>query len=372
MMTRAKRIMLQSQRMTIFHTASKVVLFLMLASSSTLMAGESLQPGFYYHDPESASLKLLNAQSGAVCSNGAGQDSVCEKAIKVTITGNETCDGATDQQYPCTRFGYEFDYTGASPGTAMTCEVSQLDPMGRKRTSQVQHDLPDASGHVFFSTFRTYAPVDKRLIFSEVHECGYDNQLLATIEFIIYYEPGSAPDSDGSDRAKFDEVPNACNAPWLPTDTAAGLLAAEARPSAANEHIPILTSQCLYSGRGTSARGTGMVFKFMLSDMFNVDKLEPLQLRFNASFATGGGDLKEVLEDLGDTAFVFDEDGRTTLLVITGFAGRDDFAGRPTELMADYYLDRPEMSHDARLSMLVALARDHLQKLARYAQQPQD
>lgn len=365
-------VMPQSFRSMKRQTLCLAALLLTHVLSAPVFAGESLQPGFYYHDPETTALKVLNASSGAVCGGEGEAGRVCEKAIKVTITGNETCDYSPNQQYPCTRFGYEFDYTGATPNTAITCDVSRLDPMGRKTSGQVQHELSDSSGHIFYSTFRTYAPVDERMIFSELHECGYEGQLLATIEYIIYYEPGTTADDGGEDRPGFYEVPNACEAPWLPEDVAAGLLGAEARPSAANAHLPILSSQCLYSSRGTSARGTGMVFKFMLSDMFNVDKVPMMQLRFNASFATGGGNLKEVREELGDMAFVFDENGRTTLLVITGFGGRDDFAGRSTELMADYYLDRPEMSHDARLRLLLALAHEHLQELQDYGRQAQD
>lgn len=347
-----------------------VVCLLALLQPSQALAGESLQLGVYYHDPDDTALKLKNVKSGLVCSEDGEPRQVCEKAIKIYITGDETCDWSPDTEYPCTRFGFEFDYEGATPGSTIDCEIQRRDPMGRRTSGTRRHELESASGHIFYPTFRTYAPVEERSILSEVHECSYEGQRLASIEYIIYYEPELSSTEDGkasADRPAFYEVPVACDTPFFPAGVAAGLLAAPAKPSAANEHVPVLSSQCYYSGRGVSGRQTGMVFKFMLSDMFNVDKVPMVQLRFNATFANGGAELKEVRKDVGDMAFVFEKGERTTLMVITGFAGRDDFAGRPTELIATYYLDRPTISAAARLDMLLPLAHEHLLELARRA-----
>jgi hypothetical protein len=286
--------------------------------------------------------------------------SVCDKAIKIYITGKETCDWSPGTRYPCTRFGYEFGYEGAKPGTTIQCEVKKTDPMGRSETQQYAHKLDRPEGRVFHSTFRTYAPVDERIILSEVHNCSYESEMLATIEYIIYYEPGA---DDTADRPAYFEVPSACDAPYFPDAVAAGVLNSEAKRSAASEHVPMLSSQCLYSSRGTTPRSTGLVFKFMLSDMFNVAKVPGMQLRFNATFAAGGADLKEEMDGLGDKAFVFEKGGRTTLFVITGVGGRDDFAGRPTELIATYYLDWPELEADTRLAKLLPLAHEHVRLL---------
>ena len=123
---------------------------------------------------------------------------------------------------------------------------------------------------------------------SEVHKCSYQGQQLASIEYIIYYEPEGASREDDQtlvDRPAFYEVPVVCDAPYFPEGVAARLLAAPASPSPANEHVPVLSSQCYYSGRGVPGRQTGMVFKFMLSELFNVDQVPMAQLRFNAAFA---------------------------------------------------------------------------------------
>ena len=325
-------------------------------------AGTSVQPGFYYHEPDSTGLRLSRIRSGALCT--AGQDSVCDADTKVVITGQETCEYSPGTNYPCTRFGYEFDYSGAAPGSTINCTVMRQDPMGRRSSKQYTHQLGAAAGQIFYPTYRTYGPVEKRSIFSEVHECTYRGERLATIEYIIYYEPEPTPaQDDGAKRAKqlFPETPNACSAPYLTADKARGLLGDQrVKPSAANEHVPQLQSQCIYSAKQGPARQVGYVYKFMLSDMFNVDKLAPQQVQFNATFATGGAELKETRNELGDRAFVFLKGDRTTLLVITGIRGPQDFAGRDREFIANYYLDHPGLTHEQRAGMLIDVAEQDL------------
>lgn len=123
-----------------------------------------------------------------------------------------------------------------------------------------------------------------------MHECAYEGKAVATIEFIIYYEPGiGGADGVGSGHGTgggsgivggsgggqanryFAEVPNACSSPYLTEDTARGLLrSAQVRQHTSSEHIPNLQSQCIY--RGSSGQ-VGFLFKFMLAGMFDVDQL---------------------------------------------------------------------------------------------------
>ena len=356
---RAPRVATRGGRL---HGAAGVLLVSFLFPVSSY-AGESLQPGFYYHDP--GNLRLSDARSGAVCSEDGTPQDVCEKAHKIVITGEETCDYPPDKRYPCTRFGYEFDYEGAAPGSTLDCVVKRTDPMGRRSSDDYTHRLDDAGGHIFFDSFRTYGPVDERLIFAEVHECAYRGELLTTIEFLIYYEPGTgmaAAGGAGDGDPYFPETPNACSDPYLTERTAAGLLNAPgARKHAASEHIPTFWSQCLYGATGGGRGSVGYVFKFMLSDMYDVDKVDRQQIIFNATFGQGNAPLKEVREDLGDLAFVFEEGNRTTLFVITGIRGPKDGAGRSTEFTANYYIEHPELGHEDRLGKLLDQARLHLE-----------
>ncbi len=329
-------------------------------------AGESIQPGFYYHDPAGTGLQLKAMRSGAVCSDEAGRAGVCETAIKIVITGEETCESSPGTVYPCTRFGYEFDYQGAAPGTAIACTVQRTGPMGRRSSQQYSHELSADSGSVFYPTYRTFAAVEKRTILSEVHECSYRDQRLSSIEYIIYYEPESSPapaDSEQPADQFFLELPNACASPYLTEAKAARLLGADrVKPSAANEHIPTFASQCIYSARSGPARQVGFNYKFMLSEMFDVDTVEMQQLQFNATFASGGTALKETLPDIGDLAFIFDERDRSSLLVITGIKGPRSFPDRPTEFIANYYIKHPELTPEQRQALLIEEALRDLQE----------
>lgn len=342
----------------------RLAVSVLLALPGAAAGGESLQPGFYYHDPAGVPLRVTSARSGGVCTEGGEPAAVCEPSHRVVIIGDETCDYPPDRRYPCTWFGYEFDYAGATPGTSLNCTVTRTDPRGRRTTDDYVHRLDAATGHVFRADFRTYAPVDERLIFSEVHDCAYQGQRLSTVEYLIYYEPGAgAGAGSGTADGYFPELPDACGAPYLTETVAMGMLnARQISSSAANEHIPTFWSQCIRSGRDVVGRQVGYVFKYMLSDMFDVDRVERRQLEFNATFAAGGARLTEVREELGDLAFVFDNNDRSTLMVITGFKGPNDGAGRSQEFVATYYLEYPELTHDQRTGVLMDEAQRHLQQ----------
>jgi hypothetical protein len=111
---------------------------------------------------------------------------------------------------------------------------------------------------------------------------------------------------------------------------------------------------------GVKSRRVGFVFKFMLWEMFDVASLDPKQLEFNVTFAVGGIPPRERRTDVGTMAFGFEKREETILLVITGFQGPSDGAGRPTALIATYSLSDPETAHDLRLAKLVDEARREL------------
>jgi hypothetical protein len=178
-----------------------------------------------------------------------------------------------------------------------------------------------------------------------------------------------APSLPGAEKSKapstitepvFPEIPNACG--YLSAELAANLVRARVRPGPANEHIPTFWSQCVYTGQGVIRRQVGFVFKFMLWDLFDVAGLAPEQLNFNATFVVGNIPPLEKRTDLGKVAFVYEKQGRTTLLVVTGFQGPPDGAKRPTEFVATYYLSDPDTPHDVRLAKLVEQARKHMEE----------
>lgn len=342
-----------------FDDACRLAVAVLCLQVSPALVAQPLQPGLFAH--ESASIRLDGARSGLVCADGTGNLAVCEPAHKVYITGEETCDWSPDQQYPCTRFGYEFQYSDAVPGTTLDCTRTLYSPASGEQKDSYTHAIDSASGRVFHATFRTYAPVGKRVILSEVHECVYGDAPVATIEFIIYYEPGPGGPAVGGEAAPyFAEVPSACSSPHLTEDMAKGLLRAEAvRQHVASEHIPSRQSQCVYRGASGHPGQVGYVLKFMLSDMFDVDRLSEQQIDFNATFANGGTAPEEIMQSPGRKAFVFRKGSRATLFVITGIKGAGSL-GSPSEFVAHYYIDHPDIDFASKQEALLEQARMHM------------
>ncbi len=332
-------------------------------------AGTAVQPGVFYFEPDGIDLQLENLRSGTLCLSSEDAEAVCDADVKVLVAGEDSCELTDGSRAPCTRFGYAFDYRGASPGNTIDCTAERRDPMGRGQSFQYRLPLPETSGRIFFPTFRPFRSVDSRLIFSEVHKCSYQGEMLVNMEYMLYYEPGTVVAQAGAGQTadpQFPEVPLACASPYLTEAKARGLLnVTEVKPSAANEHIPELQSQCIYSGASGQVGQVGYVYKFMLADMFDVDKLEPMQVEFNATFASGGAQLTETRNELGDRAFVFRKGDRTSLLVITGIRGSKGPTGRDREFIADYHLDHPELAHARRTDMLIELAEEDLETWSR-------
>ena len=324
-------------------------------------AGVAVQPGVYYHEPDGIALELSAIRSGEVCPEEDGDAGICSTGTQIVVTGRDSCQGNDGSEFPCTRYGYEFDYQGAEAGDTIDCNITRLDQYARESSLQYQRPLEANGGRIYLPMFRGYAPVEQRAILSEVHRCQYQGRQLVDFEYIIYYEPDTVPPAvAGTQPAEplFPELPNACGAPHLTEPKARGLLGAErVKPSVANEHLPELQSQCIYSAKDEPPRQLGFVYKFMLADMFDVDELDPLQLQFNATFASGGAELIQTLDDLGDRAFVFLKGDRTTLLVITGIRGPNGPDGRPTAFIANYYLDHPGLSQERRTDLLIEQAR---------------
>lgn len=194
-----------------------------------------------------------------------------------------------------------------------------------------------------------------------MHDCSYLGERVATIEFMISYEPNvGGPGSSDEAVQHFPEVPNACPGPYLTEQTAAGLLCSGTVTNhVASEHIPSLESQCIYDA-GSKPGHVGYVFKFMLSDMFDVEKVEEQQLDFNATFANGGAAPDKILLSPGERAYVFFKGDRATLFVITSIKGRKNVTGRSQEFVAQYYLEHSEMDEDAKLGALLIQAERHM------------
>lgn len=347
---------------------AKILAISWLLLAGTAHSGQTLQPGFYSHEPESVALRISSASSGMLCSDVGGDPAVCTVATKVLVTGQETCIGNDGAQYPCTRYGYRYDYSGAEPGGAIECRSTRRDPF-RSASMDYTLDLDADSGSVFVPSWVAYESVEQRTMLTEVHECTYQGEPLTTIEYIVTYEPSMNPTpvassgpAPGIHEPYFDEIPDSCMRPYLTEATAGRLMNAQRiQEGSANEHIVNLWSQCTYHSIGAPIKTVRFVFKFMLYELFDVDKLSTSQLRLNATFAASGNQPTQQIDDLGKVSFVFQVADSTILMVVTGIQGPPDGAGRPMEFIANYYLDDPEQSHATRLVELIEEAEEDLE-----------
>lgn len=345
-----------------------LALWLLNVVSPVALAGQSIQPGFYSHESTDINISISEARSGELCADPTGVDSVCSIATKLTVKGADTCLGDDGRPYPCTRYGYRYDFEGATPGTEIRCEATQNDGFN-KRQKEYSKSLDSDSGNVFQPEWIKYGPVERRTMLTEVHECSYLGAPLATIEYIITYEPSAnpAPRPSGGPNPAIDEpfigeVPRACL--YLTPDIASGWVRdAEIQDGgSANEHLPILRSHCQYTAIHAAERDARLELRYQLYDLYNVEKLSRAELVLHATFAGGGYQPQDVLDNLGKISFVYDmERDVTVLMVITGMQGPPDGASRPMEFTASYYLRDPGRTHNQRLLMLIEFASRNLE-----------
>jgi hypothetical protein len=127
----------------------------------------------------------------------------------------------------------------------------------------------------------------------------------------------------------------------------------------------IVSRMCSYKD---TAEGSGKMAMMSLT-MFSVTAMSSAvdsrsELVRKASELAGG--LQPIVrEDLGNLAFVFEQDSATRLQVLTGIGGvaegGDEVA---SELQLGYAVNIPEMDGEKRQALLVDMAREHLAVLA--------
>ncbi len=79
--------------------------------------GVEVDPVFDAYSGTGSGMQISNLQSGRLCGN-----SVCKQASVIQVGGTDTCEGGS-----CTRFGIEFDYTGADPSEPLNCRSPVVD-----------------------------------------------------------------------------------------------------------------------------------------------------------------------------------------------------------------------------------------------------
>lgn len=153
---------------------------------------------FVSYLPHQSGITLTNGVGGNVCIEDDKPTAVCESAEFVDIVGNNMCQWSDDVDYPCTYYGYQFDYEGGKAGQKITCDTyrSTITIFGPKTeqvtgpmTARYTIELDADDGHIFRHAYNTYAPVQERILILDTHRCSYGGALLYEVHWIVRFTP---------------------------------------------------------------------------------------------------------------------------------------------------------------------------------------
>lgn len=146
----------------------------------------------------STRIQISNALSGEVCSDDGEPLHVCKPGRTIDVRGREMCDWSEEVQYPCTRYGYELEFTGGDPKSVITCDVARsirtifgpgTEEVTGENTARYTEEVPGESGRIFHHGFQTYAPVERTVVVNEKHDCSYRGHVIYRVHFIHRFEP---------------------------------------------------------------------------------------------------------------------------------------------------------------------------------------
>ncbi len=161
--------------------------------------------------------------------------------------------------------------------------------------------------------------------------------------------------------ASVEEVPVACG--YLTEEVAASALGGKVQPIPSHEHISHFYSQCEYKAVGQGRKALRFLFKFMVKEMFDAERLAPEQVDFNAGFAEGGLSYSEKLQYPGELTYIFHDRDLTSILVLTGIDDPPDGAREASTLIFSYRLIDADRTPEQRRDLLMKFAWRHLADL---------
>jgi hypothetical protein len=150
------------------------------------------------HLPHQSGIALRNTASGNVCIENDEPTEICESAEFIDIVGENMCKWSEDIDYPCTYYGYQFDYEGAQAGRKITCDTHrstkttfspETEQVTGPMTARYTIELDSNAGHIFHTAYNTYAPVDELILIRELHRCSYEGALLYEVHWIVRFTP---------------------------------------------------------------------------------------------------------------------------------------------------------------------------------------
>ena len=171
-------------------------LFALIALSAALVVGAQAAP----QEAAPSELQITNLRVGLVCPHSHSErGSICFDATQVPITGQGTCVYA-GQEYPCTWYGFEFDYTGARPGDELACVITSSSPVsygnpigpGEQNVARAEYRLPleNSAGH-FYNPQYTLSGPHAPNISSVTNEtvCSFGGREMFRFHLEVQYPP---------------------------------------------------------------------------------------------------------------------------------------------------------------------------------------
>ncbi|WP_375205150.1 hypothetical protein [Hyphococcus sp.] len=147
-------------------------------------------------------IEIKNFKSGLACPDASSDSAtnpkhICLEVTTVHITGQGRCsyDGI---KRPCTWFGFEFDYSGATANDVLSCVVATNeavnygtpDSADARALKSYEYELPleDKNGHIFNPQYAILQYLSENTaIMDEKTVCSVDDQQVIQFEFRFVY-----------------------------------------------------------------------------------------------------------------------------------------------------------------------------------------
>ena len=148
--------------------------------------------------PHPSGITISDPIAGNVCIEDDKPTAVCGAAEFIDIVGENMCEWSENIDYPCTYYGYEFNYSGGEAGQLITCDTHRsTETIFGPRTEQVTGpmtarytmELESDTGRIFRTPYNTYAPVGEPIYIREMHRCSYAGTLLYQVHWIVRFTP---------------------------------------------------------------------------------------------------------------------------------------------------------------------------------------
>lgn len=146
---------------------------------------------------QSLAFEITNFTSGLACTDGHSFGWICHDTEVIHLTGQGRCnwDG---EEYPCTWYGFEFEYSGNKVGDAIDCQYSTSQSADAGNPQEVISEesnegtftlqLKDESGRFYNPQYSLFAVQSEQGAIQRTETtCYKDGDVLFEFRFQIHY-----------------------------------------------------------------------------------------------------------------------------------------------------------------------------------------